>query len=85
MHPRSSRALTSAPLDKQSLAMSHRPVAPAKNGREPSQHRCSGVAPILLEAQEMLLKWEAKDKYVVDTGYVVAFEDTLDYNISVVL
>jgi uncharacterized protein (AIM24 family) len=30
-----------------------------------------------------VLEVDVRDRYIVDTGYIVAFEDTLQYNVSV--
>lgn len=45
--------------------------------------QASGHGDIFFTAFGAVLEIDVRDEYVVDTGYIVAFEDTLDYNVSV--
>ena len=45
--------------------------------------KASGEGDIFFNSYGAILSVDVTDEYIVDTGYIVAFEDTLDYNISV--
>jgi uncharacterized protein (TIGR00266 family) len=45
--------------------------------------KASGEGEIFFNSYGAILSVDVTDEYIVDTGYVVAFEDTLNYNISV--
>jgi uncharacterized protein (TIGR00266 family) len=44
--------------------------------------RCSGQGDVLLSSFGAIYVVEVEDGYVVDTGHIVAFEDTLSFNIT---
>lgn len=63
----------------------------SENGREPEggfsgeglvQLKATGEGEIFFNSCGAILSVDATDEYMVDTGYVVAFEETLNYNIS---
>lgn len=45
--------------------------------------RASGSGDLFFNSYGAILPVDVKDEYIVDTGYIVAFEDTLDYSVSV--
>ncbi len=45
--------------------------------------KASGDGEIFFNSYGAILSVDVTDEYIVDTGYIVAFEDTLQYNISV--
>jgi len=45
--------------------------------------RASGNGDIFFNSYGAILQVDVTDQYIVDTGYVVAFEDTLQYNITI--
>ena len=45
--------------------------------------KASGDGDIFFNSYGAIMAIDVTDEYIVDTGYIVAFEDTLDYNISV--
>ena len=45
--------------------------------------KASGEGDIFFNSYGAILSVDVTDEYIVDTGYIVAFEDTLNYNISV--
>jgi len=45
--------------------------------------KASGEGEIFFNSYGAILSVDVKDEYIVDSGYVVAFEDTLNYNVSV--
>ena len=45
--------------------------------------KASGEGDIFFNSYGAILSVDVTDEYIVDTGYIVAFEDTLQYNISV--
>ena len=45
--------------------------------------KASGDGEIFFNSYGAILSVDVTEEYIVDTGYVVAFEDTLNYNISV--
>jgi uncharacterized protein (TIGR00266 family) len=45
--------------------------------------KATGVGDIFFNSYGAILPIDVKDEYLVDTGYIVAFEDTLDYDITV--
>ena len=45
--------------------------------------KASGDGEIFFNSYGAILSVDVTDEYIVDTGYIVAFEDTLRYNISV--
>ena len=45
--------------------------------------KASGDGEIFFNSYGAILSVDVTDEYIVDTGYVVAFEDTLNFNISV--
>lgn len=45
--------------------------------------KASGEGDIFFNSFGAIMSVDVTDEYIVDTGYIVAFEDTLDYNISV--
>lgn len=45
--------------------------------------KASGEGEIFFNSYGAILSVDVTDEYIVDTGYVVAFEDTLNYNLSV--
>ena len=45
--------------------------------------KASGEGEIFFNSYGAILSVDVTDEYIVDTGYVVALEDTLNYNISV--
>jgi len=46
--------------------------------------KASGTGDIFFSTYGAIIEVDVADGYVVDTGYVVAFEDTLDYSVTVV-
>ncbi len=44
--------------------------------------RCSGVGDLWFNTYGALIEIDVKDSYIVDTGYIVAFTDGLDYRVS---
>jgi len=44
--------------------------------------RAHGTGDIFFNSYGAIIEVDVRDQYVVDTGYVVAFEDTLQYNIT---
>ena len=44
--------------------------------------KMSGQGPLVVSSYGSIYKVEVQDGYVVDTGHVVAFEDTLDFKVS---
>lgn len=44
--------------------------------------KASGVGDIFFNSYGAILSVNVADEYIVDTGYIVAFEDTLDYRVS---
>src|SRR5690606_13663023 len=44
--------------------------------------RASGVGDLFFNAYGAVLELNVTDEYMVDTGYVVAFEDTLQYQVT---
>ncbi|TDT43910.1 uncharacterized protein (TIGR00266 family) [Halospina denitrificans] len=44
--------------------------------------KCSGTGDLWFNSYGGLIEVDVSDEYVVDTGYIAAFEDTLDYRIS---
>mgnify|MGYP001081726086 CR=1 FL=1 len=44
--------------------------------------KCSGAGDVLLNSFGAIYEIDVKDGYVVDTGHIVAFEDTLRFNIG---
>ena len=45
--------------------------------------KASGEGDIFFNSYGAILPVDVTDEYIVDSGYIVAFEDTLNYNISV--
>ena len=45
--------------------------------------QASGEGDLFFTAFGSVLEIDVRDEYIVDTGYIVAFEDTLQYNVSV--
>lgn len=45
--------------------------------------KASGDGEIFFNSYGAILSVDVKDEYIVDSGYVVAFEDTLNYHVSV--
>ncbi len=45
--------------------------------------KASGSGDLFFNSYGAILPIDIKDEYIVDTGYIVAFEDTLDYRVSV--
>ncbi|MCE2786336.1 MAG: TIGR00266 family protein [Pirellula sp.] len=45
--------------------------------------KASGVGDIFFNSYGAILEIDVTDDYIVDTGYIVAFEDTLQYRVSV--
>lgn len=45
--------------------------------------KASGDGDIFFNSYGAIMAIDVTDEYIVDTGYIVAFEDTLDYNVSV--
>ena len=45
--------------------------------------KASGTGDLFFNSYGAILPIDVKDEYIVDTGYIVAFEDTLDYSVSV--
>ncbi len=45
--------------------------------------RASGSGSLFFNSYGAIIEVDVRDRYVVDTGYVVAFEDTLQYHVSV--
>ena len=45
--------------------------------------KASGEGDIFFNSYGAILSVDVTDEYIVDTGYIVAFEDTLDYSVSV--
>jgi len=45
--------------------------------------KASGQGDLFFNSYGAILPVDVKDEYIVDTGYIVAFEDTLDYRVSV--
>lgn len=44
--------------------------------------KCTGVGDVLLSSFGAIYEVDIRDSYVVDTGHIVAFEDTLDFSID---
>lgn len=45
--------------------------------------KASGNGDIFFNSYGAILQVDVKDRYIVDTGYIVAFEDTLQYRVTV--
>jgi len=45
--------------------------------------KASGTGDIFFNSYGAILEVDVTDQYIVDTGYIVAFEDTLQYNVSI--
>ncbi len=45
--------------------------------------KATGKGDLFFNSYGAILPVDVKDEYIVDTGYIVAFEDTLDYSVSV--
>ena len=45
--------------------------------------KASGQGDLFFNSYGAILPVDVKDEFIVDTGYIVAFEDTLDYKVSV--
>ncbi len=45
--------------------------------------KATGEGDVFFNSYGAILSVDVTDEYIVDTGYIVAFEDTLDYNVSV--
>ncbi len=45
--------------------------------------KASGQGDLFFNSYGAILPVDVRDEYIVDTGYIVAFEDTLDYRVSV--
>jgi len=45
--------------------------------------KASGNGDIFFNSYGAILEVDVTDQYIVDTGYIVAFEDTLQYNVSI--
>jgi uncharacterized protein (TIGR00266 family) len=45
--------------------------------------KASGQGDLFFNSYGAILPVDVKDEYIVDTGYIVAFEDTLDYSVTV--
>ena len=45
--------------------------------------KASGHGDLFFNSYGAILPVDVKDEFIVDTGYIVAFEDTLDYRVSV--
>lgn len=45
--------------------------------------KASGNGDIFFNSYGAVLQVDVTDQYIVDTGYIVAFEDTLQYNVSI--
>lgn len=45
--------------------------------------KASGTGDIFFNSYGAILQVDVKDEYIVDTGYIVAFEDTLQYNVTI--
>ncbi len=45
--------------------------------------KASGTGDIFFNSYGAILQVDVTDQYIVDTGYIVAFEDTLQYNVTI--
>lgn len=44
--------------------------------------KCSGVGPVFLNSFGAIYEVDVQDKHIVDSGHIVAFEDTLKFEVS---
>lgn len=44
--------------------------------------KCTGTGDVLLNSFGAIYEVDVRDEYVVDTGHIVAFDDTLQFNVS---
>ncbi len=45
--------------------------------------KSSGTGDVFFNSYGAIMQFDIEDEFIVDTGYVVAFEDTLQYDVSV--